>query len=144
MRVLLLAGALFLAAITTNTFANDVTATHAVRRSFAQNFPEADNVQWSMIEQLYRADFNVDGEKRSAFFSANDGTLVATSRYMVAAQLPRALQNSLKSYTASFTLIEVFEVQHDDGADYYATVQKTGETLILKAAASKWDVYKKK
>lgn len=143
MRVLLLAGALLLAAIT-NTFANDVNATHAVRQSFVQNFPEAADVQWSMVEQLYRADFTVDGEKRSAFFSANDGTLVATSRYMTAAQLPRTLQNNLKSYTASFTLTEVFEVQNDDGANYYATVQKAGETLILKSAGKKWDVYKKK
>jgi hypothetical protein len=104
---------------------------------------DATNVQWSQVDALYRADFDVDGEQLAAFFS-KDGALVATGRYITTAQLSRALQSSLKSYTASFALNEIFVVEGDAGTDYYATVQKGAEILILKADGKKWNVYKKK
>jgi hypothetical protein len=143
MKSLLLAGALFLAALTTQSFANDVKVTHAVMQSFKSTFTNASNVQWSVVERMYKAEFIVDGEKTAAFFDIEDGSLVATARYITINDLPRALRSSLKSQAASAVISEIFEVQSDEGIDYFATLLQDGKTVVLKSAATKWSVYKK-
>lgn len=131
------------ASFTGKAVAADVHVTPVVLQSFQQTFLNATGVQWSLVDRLYKADFSVDGEMMTAFFSTDDGTLVAYSRYLTIPKLPLVLQRTLKMHITSGTLIGLFEVQSDNSLDYYATVQKQDGTVILKAASKNWSVYKK-
>lgn len=142
MKTLILIAALVWASATNKTFATGVNVTPAVMQTFKSEFLNAANVQWSVVDHLYKAVFEQDGDEISAFFNP-DGSLVASCRYLAMPDLPRAVQRSLKASAGSFAITEIFEVQNDDGADYYATVKKGSEERILKAADNKWNVYKK-
>ena len=143
MKTVLLFAALLWAAASNQSFASDGNVNPGVLRTFQINFGQITDVKWSVVDQLYRADFEVDGEATSAFFSPEDGSMVACSRYLKISELPRTLQRSLAEAAASGAITEVFEVQSDAGTDYYATVQNDRKTVVLKAAAAKWNVYKK-
>ena len=140
---MILAAALLLAGLTTKSFANDVKVTPVVLKSFQTMFAGAGDVQWSKVDYLYKAEFDIDGEKTAAFFSIEDGSLVATTRYLSISDLPRALRSELKKESEKAPLTELFEVQSETGTDYYATLQQDGKPLVLKAAINKWSVYKK-
>lgn len=139
---MLLIATLIWASATNKTFATDVNVTPAVMQAFKSEFYNAANVQWSVVDHLYKAVFEKDGDEISAFFNP-DGSLVASCRYLTLSDLPRAMQRTLKASAVSYAVTEIFEVQNDAGADYYATVKKGNETLILKAGDAKWIVYKK-
>ena len=143
MKTLLLFAALIWASATTKTFANDVPVNRIVLQSFESTFGRADAVKWSVVDNLYKAEFSVGGEATTAFFDPQDGSLIAFSRYLTIGELPRTLQGSLKKAAASDLITEVFEVQSDAGTDYYAAVQKQEGTVILKAASATWNVFKK-
>jgi hypothetical protein len=142
MKSLILAGAFMLLALT-KSFAADITITPSVKRTFQTAFRNASEVKWSIVENVYRADFSIDGEKTIAFFNMEDGALVATSRYMSVQDLSRVLQRSLKKATASATILEVFEVQGNESIDYYVTIKQEGKTVILKSNTTDWKIYKK-
>jgi len=142
MKTFILAAALLCAAVTNKTFATDVNVTPAVMQTFKSAFRNAANVQWSVVDHLYKAVFEEDGDAISAFFNA-DGSLVASCRYLTMPDLSRAMQRTLKASAGSYAITEIFEVQNDTDTDYYATVKKGSEVRILKAADNKWNVYKK-
>ena len=134
--------ALLLASATNKIFAKDVNVTPAVMQTFESEFLNVSDVQWSVVDHLYKAEFKEDGEETIAFFNP-DGSLVARCQYLSISDLPRAMQRSLKADAAFDNVTEIFEVQNDAGADYYVTVKKGSETKIIKAVANKWIEYKK-
>ncbi len=143
MKCVILAVALMLSALTTRTFAADVKVTPTTLFTFQVNFSDATNVQWTAVDNLYRADFTINGEQTIAYFSKADGTLVVTCRYLTVAELPRELQRSLKTKMVDATLIELYQIQNNDTVDYYATIVQADKLTIWKSANGKWDVFKK-
>ena len=142
MKSIILAGAFLLLAFT-KSFAADVNVSPSVLRTFQTSFSNATAVQWSVVDNVYRADFTIDGEKTIAFFNIADGSLVATSCYITVQDLPRVLQRSLKTHTSSAAVMEVFEVQGNESLDYYVTIRQADKTTILKSGSTEWIVYKK-
>jgi hypothetical protein len=142
MKSIILAGALFLAALTSKTFAADIKVSPLVLHAFETSFKGATDVQWSIVNHLYRAEFTQEGEKTIAFI-AGDGTLVATSHYITVGELPQALQSSLVRRTITGSIMEVYEVQSEGQAHYYATVQHLDGKIVFKSASTGWYVYKK-
>jgi len=143
MKTVFLLAALAWASATNKTFAGDGHVNPSVLHTFQSNFGKVADVKWSVVDHVYKAEFKVDDETTIAFFSPDDGALVACSRYISISELPRTLQHSLKQAAASAAITEVFEVQSDTGVDYYATVQNSRRSVVLKATATKWQVYKK-
>jgi hypothetical protein len=142
MKSIILAGAFLLLAFT-KSFAADVNVAPSVMRSFQTSFYNASDVQWTIVDNVYRADFTIDGEKTIAFFSMADGALVATSRYITVQDLSRTLQRSLKPHISSATVMEVFEVQGNESMDYYVTIRQGDKTTVLKSVSTQWEIYKK-
>ena len=142
MKSIILAGAFMLLALT-NTFAADINVTPSVQRTFRTEFRNVSDVKWTIVDQLYRADFVVDGERTIAFFSPKDGSLVATSHYLSVQDLPRELHRSLKPHMATGKLVELFEVEGNDSFNYYAAIQNGDKTTIFKSTGTSWVVYKK-
>lgn len=143
MKTFFLAAALLFTSVTNKIFATDVPVTPAVLQSFQQNFGNITPVQWSVVNQLYKAVFTIDGQEIAAFFSISDGMFVASGRYLTYEELPHMLRTSLKNFTASYTLVEIFEVETDAGRAYYATVKKGKESLLLEAHTKTWSLFKK-
>jgi len=143
MKPFFLAVALFLAAITTQSFANDVKVTPATLANFHMQFRDAADVQWTSVNHLYRADFTINDVHTIAFFNKSDGALVVTSNYITVADLSRDLQRDLKKHTATSTLMELYVVQGDDALDYYATIEQAGQKIVLKSVFNKWVIHKK-
>jgi hypothetical protein len=144
MKLILLAGALLLATLTTKAFAAEVPVTPKVLHEFEATFRNATGVQWSVLDHLFKAEFTIAGQKTVAFFNSEDGRLVATSRYITMPELPRVLQNSLKEQAAVAPIAEIYEVVSDESWDYFATMQQGDKIVILKATSTKWEVYKKR
>lgn len=144
MKTVLLLAILLWGAATNNTFANDSKVHPSVLRAFESNFGNRTGVKWSVVDNLYKAEFTIDDEAKAAFFSPEDGTMVAYSRYVTIGDLPYTLQRSLIQAVGSAAITEIFEVQSDTGTDYFASMQRAGETIVLKAASTKWMIYKKR
>ncbi len=128
---------------TMSAFAIDGTINPRVQKSFESSFASAKDVKWSMVENLYLAEFSVDGQKVSAFYDV-EGTLVATARHIAPQQLPISLQSSLKKRSEGYTLADIFEVNNQDGTSYYVTIDNGEKRIMLKSGvAGDWSVYKK-
>src|SRR6476646_7517282 len=97
MKTIFLFAALFCVSAVNKTFANDVKISPVVMQTFKTSFSNATNVQWSVVNHLYRATFTLDDEQTIAFFSIEDGSLVASCHYLTISELPRTLQRSLKA-----------------------------------------------
>jgi hypothetical protein len=145
MKSLFLAAALFIAAITTQSFARDIiNVTPKTLATFTSTFGKVTDVQWTIDGHMYRADFVKGNEKTIAFFTIADGELVVTCQYLSVSELPEGLQHSLKAQTADATLKEIFVVNKDENKDYFATIEKDGKKTVLKSGIKNWTVYIKK
>lgn len=144
MKSLLLAAALMLTALTTKTFANDVTVSPRILETFKETFRKAADVQWQVDAGMYRADFTVKGVRKIAFFDMKEGNLIVTCQYISIDDVPEELQEGLQKHTANATLKELFVIQGNDGPDYYATIVQGDATTILKGKMEKWSVFKRK
>ena len=105
MKVLLIAFLAFISVLATPAKAQTVPS--MIVHSFANAFPLAGQATWSSLSNLYRAEFLLDRERRSAFFNQT-GELVVVTRYIPFHSLPKRLRNDLikqfPNHTAVFTL----------------------------------------
>src|SRR5947208_2653004 len=62
--------------------------------SFQKEFKHAENVNWTKVEDIARASFNLNGFHVEAYFEAN-GQLLGTARNILFNQLPLAVVNSI-------------------------------------------------
>lgn len=130
--------------ISVKSYAADEKVAAAVLQSFQKSFSTASDVSWSKVKDFYKAEFVLDGQSLSVWYNTN-GDLVALSRLLTLNQLPIAAQISLKKDYSDYTLANLFEVDNDEGSNYYAIVDNIKATLKLKAdAAGKWTVYEKR
>lgn len=121
---------------------NEVT--HAALRSFKKTFTNATEVSWSHVnEDLYRADFALNGQYASAFYD-DKGELIATTRNVPSSQLPLLLQAELKTEYQDYWITDLFELTNGEGTQYYVTLENADEKLVLKAQPSKsWKTFQK-
>ena len=129
--------------VSVKSYAADEKVAAAVLRSFQKSFRTASDVSWTKVKDLYKAEFVLDGQSLSVWYNT-DGDLVALTRLLTHNQLPIAAQISLKKDYSDYTLVNLFEVDNQEGNNYYAVVDNTKSTLKLKAdAAGNWMVYEK-
>lgn len=130
-------------------FANVSSATDkidiapAAIQSFKSTFAQASEVSWSVANNLYRADFTLNGQYASVFYEA-DGNLVATTRNISSLQLPITLQASLRKDYADYWISDLIEVTNAEGVSYFVTLQNSDHKLILKGSSfAEWNTFQK-
>jgi hypothetical protein len=139
--------ALFVTAIGSTAFATEGNPQNEkVVQTFSTAFVNAKNVTWSEIKEegIYHAAFELNDEKLDVFIDA-EGEVLATSRYIIAKQLPMAVTKQLAvkytGYAVSPSIIE-YSVQGETG--YYITLSGEKNTVIVKAdSAGSFSVFKK-
>ena len=122
--------------------AQDISVSAAVANSFQSTFKNASDVQWKDGGTYFKADFNLNGQYVTAFYSAN-ATLMAVTKNISSVQLPVTLQTNLKASYEDYWVSELFEVSDENGTSYYATVENGDAKITLKSSGSTWTTYKK-
>jgi hypothetical protein len=114
-----------------------------VLNAFNTEFTTAQQVEWTVSSDYYRADFDMNGQKVSAYFN-EDGDLMGITRNISSAQLPVSLQNSLKKNYSNYWISNLFEVAKNNGTSYYVTMEDGEKKIVLNSTAgSDWSIFKK-
>ena len=114
-----------------------------VLNAFNTEFTTAQEVAWTVSSDYYRADFDMNGQKVSAYYNT-DGDLMGITRNISSAQLPVSLQSSLKKNYSNYWISDLFEVANNNGTSYYVTMENGDKKIVLNSTAgSDWSTYKK-
>jgi hypothetical protein len=120
---------------------DDVTP--AAIQSFKTTFGQATEVNWSMNNNFYKADFVLNGQHASVYYDC-EGRLMGTTRNITSLQLPITLQASLRKEYQEYWISDLFELTNNEGTSYYVTVQKADTKITLKSAShSEWVSFQK-
>jgi hypothetical protein len=123
--------------------ADDDKVSPAVLQSFNASFKQAKEVGWTIKENMYKAQFNLDGQYITAFYDV-DGKMIGMTRNISTVQLPIGLQTSLRSKIDNLWITELFEVSNENGTSYYVTLENADTKLVLQASSnSEWNNYQK-
>ncbi len=112
-------------------------------QALQSTFTDAKNVNWTEVNNLYKAEFVSGGQTLTAYFNA-DGKLVASARDIAVSQLPILLQTDLRNNYVNYNVANLFEVDNESGISYYVTIGNAGKTMQLKSIGyGVWSVYQK-
>ncbi len=135
--------------VASSLFTNVSSATDKIEiapaaiQSFKSTFAQASEVNWSVSNHLYKAEFTLNGQYATVFYEA-DGNLVATTRNVSSLQLPIMLQATLRKDYADYWISDLFELTNVEGTSYFATLQQGDTKIILKGTAtSEWSTFQK-
>jgi hypothetical protein len=140
--VLTLTIALSLISLSSFKSADDSIAPDAAIKSFKSAFKSATEVSWSITDDLYKANFSLNGQYVSAFYDA-EGQMVALTKNLTSLELPIALQAKLKKNYEGYWISDLIEVAREEGTSYYITLENADSKLILKSSGLDWSSYKK-
>jgi hypothetical protein len=113
-----------------------------VLASFNSTFKNATEVDWSVTQNIYKANFALNGQYAVAYFD-EAGQLIAVTRNISSTQLPIALQANLKTRYENYWISDLFEVANEEGTNYYVTLENAGTRLVLKSSGSDWSSFQK-
>jgi hypothetical protein len=121
----------------------NTTVNPEVLESFQKSFQKADHATWSEGEGFFRADFQLNCQYVSAFFSKT-GHLLGITRNLAVTQLPVILQANLKSLQNENWISEAFELSNEEGTSYFITVENANERITYRSDKNEWTTYQKK
>jgi hypothetical protein len=120
---------------------DDVTP--VVLKSFVATFSNAKEVDWKVSNNLYNAQFALDGQYINAYYNGN-GELVALTRNITTSQLPVMLQAELKKQTGKYWITGLFELTNEEGTFYYVSLENADNRIVMKSTDNRfWDSYSK-
>jgi hypothetical protein len=125
-----------------SSFANEEKVNTRVLESFQSNFKTATEVDWTVSENFYKADFSLNGQYVAAYYD-EAGQLIALTRNISSTQLPISLQTNLKKDHEDYWISDLFEVANEQGTSYYITLENADTKLVLKSSGSNWTGYQK-
>ena len=125
-----------------SSFANEVKVNSKVLESFNSYFKNATEVDWTVSQNFYKADFSLNGQYVAAYYD-EAGELVAITRNISSTQLPISLQANLKKGHEDFWISDLFEVANELGTTYYVTLENADTKLVLKSSDSNWTSFQK-
>ena|SRR6476660_359177 len=128
---------------TLGAHASDIKVTPTVLESFNTSFRNATDVTWTVTENYFKAQFNINEQYVAAYYD-QDGHMIALTRNIRTSQLPIALQVTVKNNYEDCWISDLFELTNDQGTSYFITLENADARIILKSGFdSTWTVYKK-
>ncbi len=105
-----------------------------ILETFKEKFGEGVEATWSTTkDDLYRADFDLNNDKLSAFFKS-DGSLIATSRNITLDQLPLSLKMAVNEKLKEYTLLQTLEIAGEN-AGWFIEVVNSKHKIVWKGSA---------
>jgi hypothetical protein len=133
--ILLVSAALLLSANVLFASPYETTANTKIKSTFNESFTGATDVKWYTDDnKTFTAKFTMSNSKVTAFFK-EDGTLLATSRYLQAEQLPLKVASKLNKKYPGTSIYCVVEYTSGDNVVYFVTVESTDTWTVIKTDA---------
>jgi hypothetical protein len=117
------------------SFANE-GAVPDVLQSFYKTFHNAQNVNWTKVDDMLRIGFTMNGHQQFAYYSNDDLVVLATQ--IKTEELPEALKTQLSEYKGNVT--EVYELNKGKSIEYCVMLESATKHIILKGK-NRWKVY---
>lgn len=144
MKKMMLALVLIYTVALTSAFAGEEKVSSRVLESFKNEFSTAQEVNWVVGDNYYKAAFKVNGQSIFAYYTI-DGELAGVARYISSLQLPVNLLVNLKNDYSQYWISDLFEVNNSEGTHYYVTLENADTSVMLVSTnGSKWKSYNKK
>lgn len=116
---------------------------YQVVNSFNKEFTQAKDVSWQKTENYYKAEFKMNNEVMTAFFTT-EGEFMGAAKNILSTQLPINLQTSLGKDYAEYWISDLFEYAKPDSNGYFITLQNADQSITLQSNnGSSWTVYSK-
>jgi len=143
MKKILMVLAMALALTTTWAFTGEEVLSKQALNAFKTEFVGATDATWSVSTDCYKVTFTLNGQKLFAFYDT-DGQFIAVTRNISSIQLPLNLQGSLKKFSSSYWISDLFELSNSSGTGYYVTFENADTKIMLRSVnGSDWYVYEK-
>jgi hypothetical protein len=108
---------------------------YAPNQTLVHMYGEVENLRWTKsLDDLVRADFQIDGENFSTFFE-RDGKFVATTHEISLEQLPAIARKSLKAKMPGKDYTKIVHYQSNESATYFVEVAEQDGTAIYKLSS---------
>jgi len=113
--------------------ANESSAniSYTVLQEFSADFAGAQNVVWTVTKNCQKADFIIDGAKKTAFYSF-DGDFIGTTQVIGYNAIPAKSQKLIADKYKGYTPVNVIVYQAN--VDYNADIDPTSYFVDLKNA----------
>lgn len=108
--------------------------------TFQAQFGDAENAQWSVVENLFKVTFTLDEQSMFAFYDG-EGDLVVTGKYLTAKQLPKAAQKHLAEAAKGYRITEVFQIDNGTDSKYYVSLAGESGSKVIESKGVKWDTF---
>ena len=130
--ILLVSAALLLSANVLLASPYETTANKKINSTFKDAFTGATDVKWYTDDnKTFTAKFTMSNTKVTAFFQ-EDGTLLATSRYLQAEQLPLKVAGKLNKKYPAASIYCVVEYTSGDNVVYFVTLEGVDTWTVIK------------
>jgi hypothetical protein len=139
---MIIAICLMVSFLSQSSLAAEPKLTNRIVRAFQATFSEAEDAQWSEVEDLLNVNFTLNGRRMFAFYNVH-GDLVVTGRYLSVKQLPKVAQQKLTVEANGLTISETFEISEGVDTRYYATIDNGHELRVVVSTGGKWSTYRK-
>lgn len=100
-----------------------------VLSSFYQAFRNAQNVNWTEVDDMLRIGFTLNGHQQFAYYSNNE--LVVVAKEIKMEELPAPLKTQLTAYKG-YTVSHVYELVKDNVKEYCAVLDSPSKHITLK------------
>jgi hypothetical protein len=134
--ILLMSAALMLSANVLFASAYETSVNNRIKNTFNESFAGAKEVKWYTDDnKTFTAKFTMSNSKVTAFFN-DDGTLLATSRYLGTDQLPLNVTNKLIKKYPGTNIYCVVEYTAGDNTVYFVTLEDAESWIVVKTERS--------
>lgn len=128
MKRLFFAVSLFACLFSVPVFAKDKNIPD-VLASFYKTFQNAQNVNWSMVDDMLRIGFTTNGREQFAYYSNDELIVVATE--LKVEELPTVLQQQLSAYKG-YHVSRVYELNRNNVKEYCVVIDNSSRHVTLK------------
>lgn len=116
-----------------SAFATDNNFPDAVN-SFFKTFRNAQNVNWTEVDNMLRIGFTMNGRQQFAYYSNDELVVVATE--IKAGEIPEDLKMQLSKYNG-YVVTQAYELTKDHTKEYCVVLDNHSKHLVLKGK-NKW------
>jgi len=134
------------ALLSVNVFAADggkkgpeaATASYAAQQEFASDFANATNVSWTVDKNCQKADFTIDGVKKTAFYNLSGdflGTTQVIAYNAIPAKTQKLIADNYKGYAASEVIVyQANEALNSDidPTSYFVDLKNGAHELLVR------------
>jgi len=112
---------------------NDVPS--SLKNSFEKAYPDARDQEWEMEGDLYKVEFEIGRNDHDIWYN-KDGSTYKMESELQAADLPQAVQNTLKKSYSEYKTDDITKIEQNNKTTYKIELeQNTGDKILLLSSS---------